>query len=389
MRANVYITVLLLVMLSHSIYGQVDEPKTPWIELRGYVKNLQSTYFVEKIDSNSSANLFHNRLNLSLNISTKITGRIEIRNRIFYGEQIKQVPQFGSFIDQDKGLVKLSHLWANENSFVVHSLIDRMLLHYSADKWDIKIGRQRINWGINNMWNANDIFNAYDFLDFDYEERPGSDAIRIQRYFEDNSVIELAYKPGKNSDDHIGALLFKFNKWQYDFQLFSGVYRFDYVIGGGWAGHIKDTGFKGEFSYFHPRRSTSYSDKAFSFSLMADRTFKNNWYVSIATLYNSKPSDNLSLFGSIYGTELSVKLLFPFRYNIYTTVKQSISPIISYSVSFIYSPEKHTLITIPTFAWSAAENFGIDFTVQSLFSKQPSKYKNQGTGVYIRGRWDF
>ena len=35
---------------------------------------------------------------------------------------------------------------------------------------------------MNLVWNPNDLFNAFSFVDFDYEERPGSDALRIQKY---------------------------------------------------------------------------------------------------------------------------------------------------------------------------------------------------------------
>lgn len=124
---------------------------------------------------------------------------------------------------------------------VVHSVIDRMLLQYTTNNWDIKIGRQRINWGINNIWNPNDIFNAYNFLDFDYEERPVNDALRIQHYLKNNSTLELAYKPSKNITEHIAAALYKFNKKKntYDWQLLTGIYKTDVVIGGGWAGTLK------------------------------------------------------------------------------------------------------------------------------------------------------
>ena len=141
---------------------------------------------------------------------------------------------------------------STKNQFVAHSVIDRMLIQYSDEKWDITIGRQRINWGINNIWNPNDIFNAYNFLDFDYEERPGNDAVRIQRNLKNSSALELAYKSGKNKDKHTAAFLYKLNKWKYDFQFLSGIYQTDYVLGGGWAGNIKEAGFKGEMSYFIP-----------------------------------------------------------------------------------------------------------------------------------------
>lgn len=187
---------------------------------------------------------------------------------------------------------------------MAHSVIDRMLLQYTNDKWDVKIDRQGINWGINNIWNPNYIFNAYNFLDFDYEERPGNDAIRIQRNLKNSSVLEFAYKPGKYENKNTAAFLYKFNKWKYDFQFLGGMYQKDYFDGGGWAGNIKATGFKGELSYFIPKRNTLETSKTFSFSIMADHTFKRDWYVSLAGLYNSNPMNVFAVSEGFYHSNL-------------------------------------------------------------------------------------
>ena len=68
---------------------------------------------------------------------------------------------------------------------------DRLFIEWNKEKWNIRIGRQRINWGINLAFNPNDIFNAYNFLDFDYEERPGVDAARVQYYYGSFSGLDL------------------------------------------------------------------------------------------------------------------------------------------------------------------------------------------------------
>lgn len=389
MKLYNFILTSILCFICTTIFAQTDSTKTPWITLNGYIKDLQSTYFIQKIDSNASMNLIHNRLNFKFIISPKISGRLEIRNRIFYGEQLKMIPDFGKTINQYNGIFNLSHLWINGKSFVAHSVIDRMLLEYSDEKWDIKIGRQRINWGINNIWNPNDIFNAYNFLDFDYEERPGNDGVRIQHNFNNNSVLEFAFKPGKNKDENTAAFLYKFNQWKYDFQLLGGICQADYVVGGGWAGNLKEAGFKSEMSYFIPKKNTLETSAAFNFSIMADQTFKNDWYISIAGLYNSNPTNTFNANGSFYNSNLSARNLFPFRYNFYATLMKTISPIASCNLSFIYSPEKNTLILVPTYAWNIATNFDLDFTAQSFFATQTHSYKNIITEIYIRGRWSF
>ena len=314
---------------------------------------------------------------------------MEIRNRIFWGDQLKQVPDFGKTIDQNDGFVSLSRLWVNESTLVVHSVVDRLLFQYQTDKWDIKLGRQRISWGINTIWNPNDLFNAYNFLDFDYPERPGTDGIRIQRFLKNNSTLEVAYKPGKHSNETIAGLLYKFNKKKYDWQILSGIYRYDLVWGGGWAGNIKKAGFKGELSYFHPKKNFFDTSGVVSFSVMADQTFKNDWYVSFAALFNSNPSGLQGMKGSIYIPNLSPKELFPYRYTFHAGVMKSVTPITSFNFSIIYSPEKNTLILFPNYTWNAAKDLDLDITAQSFFASENNRYQTLGTAIFIRGKWNF
>jgi hypothetical protein len=384
-------TIWFLIFISSTklCFSQEEETKQPKIEFRGYLKDLQGISFKNNLDSLNSVNLLHNRINFNFNFSSKISARLEIRSRVFWGDQVKQIPGFGKMINQYNGFVNLSHLWVNTSNFVVHSVIDRMLFQYQTEKWDIKIGRQRINWGINTIWNPNDIFNAYNFLDFDYEERSGNDAVRVQHYLKNNSTLELAYKPGRHKNETIAGALYKFNKEKYDWQMLGGIFNHDIVLGGGWAGNIKKAGFKGELSYFHPQKSFSDTSGVLSFSVMADQTFKNDWYFSIAALFNSNPTGMQNPVAGIYSSNLSAKELFPYRYTFYTGVMKAINLISSFNFSVIYSPERNTLIFFPNYSWNAAKNLDLDMTIQSSFAKDNGRYSTQGTAIFIRGKWSF
>jgi hypothetical protein len=389
MRPVKIIAVIISFCLSLLLNAQEEKNQVKRVEWRGYIKDLQTASFVNSADSLTSLHLLHNRINFKFGLSEKFSGRVEIRNRIFYGDQLKLVNDITHTIARYDGLFDLSKLWVNEKTLVVHSLIDRILLQYSTDKWDIKAGRQRINWGIHTIWNPNDIFNAYNFLDFDYEERPGTDAIRIQHYGKNNTSVELAYKPGKRNAETIAAVLYKFNKKNYDIQLLGGVYQQDILIGTGWAGSLEKAGYKGELSYFHPRKNWTDSSGSFCFSLMADQTFKKDWYISIAALFTSNPAAAGFSNGTILTSDLSAKQLFPYRYAFYTGLLKVFSPACSMNISLIYSPEKNSLILFPSWSWNLAKDFDLDFTAQSFFAKEARRYKTGGTTLFLRGKWSF
>ncbi|HJW28320.1 MAG TPA: hypothetical protein VJ508_03620 [Saprospiraceae bacterium] len=380
---------ILFAGTSHYTYAQDTINRVPFLEMRGYVKDLQGLFFADDLSSLSSTNLLHNRLNFRLNMSSRLTARLELRNRIFWGDQIAETPNFAHVIDQYSGLLKLSHIWVDENKFVAHSVIDRLMVQYATDQWDLRIGRQRINWGLNTIWNPNDLFNAYNFLDFDYEERPGNDAVRVQHFFRNNTAAEFAIKPGKHKNETIGAFLYRFNTSQFDIQLLAGVFNSDYVIGGGWAGHIKEAGFKGEISYFHPMDVPADTSGVWSMSVMADQTFKGDWYVSASILYNSSPPENPFTVINPFTSDLTAKNLFPFRYTFYTGAMKSFSPITSLSMAVIYSPKHHALILFPSFTWNVANNFDLGLIVQSAYADISHAYRTTGNAIFLRSKWSF
>lgn len=383
------LTVVILSLFFSAFCQETKSEKRKVFELRGYIKDLQSAYFIEKVDSNISSNLIHNRLNFKVNFSNRLTLRLEFRNRIFYGEQIKLTPEFGKMINQSNNIYKLSYLWMDEKSIVIHSVIDRLMVRYTLKKWDLRLGRQRINWGINTIWNPNDIFNAYNFLDFDYEERPGTDALRIQRFFKRNAFLDFAYKPGKKKDEQIIGVLLGLNKWKYDFQFLSGIYQSDFLLGGGWAGSIKKIGFKGEMSRFLPVIEPTDKKASCTFSTMVERTFKKDWYASFGFLYTSNQLNTQSFGNSIYASNVSVKQLFPFRYSFQASAMKSFSPITSLGLTSVYSTEKNTLILFPTFSWSVSSNFDLNITAQSFFAKKEAGYRNLISGLFIRVEYSF
>jgi hypothetical protein len=375
----------LFLVTFQSVSAQEENPKA--FTFKGYIKDLHTVSFIDHSDSLLTSNMIHNRLNFKWDISNHLYVRAELRNRIFYGETVKLIPGFGKYVSDDAGYFDLTELWLDEKSIAGVSTFDRALLNYSSERISFSIGRQRINWGVNTVWNPNDIFNAYNFLDFDYEERLGSDAVRVQYFSKKLSSMEIAFKPSKEKDRSVAAVLYKFNKCKYDFQLLSGMYYDDFVFGGGWAGNIKDMGFKGEATYFKSRNDWKAQDD-FTASFTLDYSLKNSWYVSAAALYVRNPSPVLLAAMTAAGENLSVKSLMPYRWSVYAGVKKGFTPIVSGSATVIYSPEKNTFILFPSLTYSVAQNFDLDLTTQSFFSDETAAVSS-GSAVYLRMRWSF
>ena len=356
------------------------------ITVDGFVKYMNTNSFV-KLDTIIGDNLIHNRIKIKAEFTTQLTAVIEMRNRIFYGEGTRLNPSLGEFLDIDQGQLDLSITSVNTSSFVVHSIFDRAYFKYLANKWELRIGRQRINWGVNLAWNPNDLFNAYSLIDFDYQERPGSDAIRFQYYMGDLSSVELAVQPGNGIDESILAGLWKFNKWKYDFQFLAGNYYSDLAIGSGWAGNIKNCGIKGEFTYFQPKQNLTDTSGAISTSATFDYSFKNGIYVNASILYNSSGKNSVTNQTNpflTFATDLSAKNLMPSKLTYFTQLNGLFNPLFNYSFSAFYMQGYNVLLLMPSVNYTIRENWEIMLIGQSAFGKQTGQLNALGNGIFLR-----
>lgn len=366
--------------------AQEEETKPKKYRFSGYVKYLQTTNFVDGANNIITDNLLHHRLNFRYWPHPNLTFAIEVRDRIHFGRLVQITPDFASFLDNDD-IYDMSYALVDKPALVWHIMLDRAYVDYAKGKWQLTVGRQRINWGITNIWNPNDIFNAYNFYDFDYEERQGSDAVRLQYYTGVASSIEIAGKVATKKEDVVAALLWKVHAGNYDLQFMGGVAEQDAVIGAGWAGNIKQAGFKGEMSYFQPYQRWDTAG-VFTGALGVDYMFPSSVYVNLGYLYNSGGSLHPNIF-NIALVQVSAKNLSPYQHSILAQASYPINPLLNVSLANIYSPGDNALFINPVITYSIKENWSVDVLSQLFFTNLNGKYDLYGNSLFMRLKWSY
>ncbi|NQU84853.1 MAG: hypothetical protein HQ541_03755 [Mariniphaga sp.] len=377
-----------LLLISLNSYSQSD------LMFNGYVKFLSMYYHPETeipgIDANHLGyGLMHNRLNFKWFASDKFTANIEVRNRVFLGQIVKEFPDYKDFVDIDNGYFNLSHVVASADNWFLHTIIDRAWIDYTNGKWQFRVGRQRINWGINMVWNPNDIFNSFSYFDFDYEERPGTDAVKIQYYTGVTSSAELVYKIGEDANHMALAGMYRFSKWNYDFQFLGGWVGSDYVIGGGWSGDIKGGGFRGEVSYFTPREEESGSQKALVASVSGDYTFKNSIYLHTGVLFNSHGTTRNAGGRSFFDQNLSAKMLSFAQYSLFGQISFPFTPLFSGNLSGMLNPSDGSFYFGPALSYSLGDNLELMATGQLFMGNEGTEFGEMGQAIFGRLKWAF
>ena len=346
-------------------------------------------------------NLVHNRLNFRWYPSEDLRLYGALRTRLFIGETTEFLGEdFVDFIEYDTYFFDLSWTIYNEGPVLLHTMIDRLYMEWLHNDLSLKVGRQRINWGINTVWNPNDIFNAYSYFDFDYEERPGTDAVRLEYFTGTSSGIDLAVSlpaetialDGSKINTLSAALLYKTNQWSYDFQFLMGYSRENWVLGTGWAGNMGSASLKGEISYFLPVEETELDPKSLVGTISIDHSIKNLYY-NVSYLFNSAGPSRLGSEGLLLlsSRSLTAKTLSPYKHSAFIQGSYQIHPLVNGGMGVMLFPPNKALFLSPFVTWNVFQDFDIDFIVQGFYGEDftSDTFRALSITYFLRGKWSF
>lgn len=370
-------------------------------DYNGYTKYLFSSAKHPGIEERFYDHLLHSRLNTRWYPSQSLTAAIELRTRIFYGKSVEKIPDYSGLIRSKQGLVNLDAMLWDEKKSIGYAEIDRLWLDYVKNDWQFTLGRQRIAWGTSWAWNPTDLFNPKEVLNFDYEELPGADAVRIQYYTGPVTKFELAVSPGKKNEDLIIAGLISLNKWDYDFNLIAGYKKERWVFGGGWVGDILDAGFRGEIIISQAAKEKfdsifyqsfilyplSSNEPTVSFVISGDYTFPNSFYVHTELLFNSNGTDR---FASLYRLQaLELDMLTPARWSIFQEFSYQFTPLLRCGIFGIINPDDKSFVIVPSLSYSIITN--LDFYITGLFFDGDSltEYGDYESSLFLRLKFSF
>ncbi len=333
-------------------------------------------------------NLLHARQNLRWYPVSSISGALEIKTRLVEGDAAGLFLLEADPSGATETYFDWEHTFIDRERTVLVSSLDRAWISGDAGPVQVRVGRQRIAWGTNLVWNPVDLFNPSSPLDFDNEEKPGNDAIRMQVYLGPNSSVEAAASPQRESDRTTAALKLTVNRWGYDWVVLAGRRRSDTVFGGAWAGNIHGGGFRGELLFARPRRETLSIDPYLTASVEGDYTFPGSLYLHAALLYNGAGTTGNA--GGEQRIEAFVRGWYsPARASIFGEIARNLSPLVRADLSGILNPYDGSWYFGPMLTWSVAAN--LDLAVLGLFfgGDAGTEFGGSGEIAMLRLKYSF
>ena len=364
---------------------------------KGYVKELNSFFDINQDPYGPLGSLLpdqgwdfqiHNRVDVFYRPKGGFSASVGVRNRLFWGYQVEENPLFSGFIGQDPGWVDLSWVWLDNGTLLGHTILDRAWVEYRGKKWEARAGRQRINWGINLLWNPNDLFNQFNFFDFDYEERPGSDALLGKYFLSDAQSLQGALSVQNGGEDVVGALLYKFRWKTADVQALAGWYVNQPVTGAGWASNLGPLGWKMEFTGFW---ATDSAPGVFNIATGLDYLTPSGIFLQGYYLYNQLGATGASPldFLLVGAANFSARNLYIYKHNLFLGAGTEITPLLRADLSTIVSNDLEGLALVPALGYSVLQDLEAYLLGQVFLGRVNEEFNYLNTNVYLRLRYSF
>ncbi len=379
------LTVLIIFLFCQSLLAQ---DRSIEIELSGYLKELGQLSVDNTISNFHYDNTLHHRLESDWTLGEHFEFRADLRTLFLNGYSVRDTPGLKQYYERDPNYADLSWVWGSGDQYLLYSNIDRMHASYINGPFELHVGRQRLNWGRTYVWNPNDIFNTYAFLNFDYEERPGVDAISAQYSWSYASGVELGYRVADSFEESVIGGMVRTSLGSYDLQVIAGHYLEYSVLGAGWAGYIGSTGFKGEFSYFHPEDRFFEDTGHLTATAGLDYMLPNGLYLQGELLYNGGYQPPQTPLQELVQPP-SANDLFIARSGFFLNGSYQIHPLVSGNMGFLSSFDRSVFILIPQVSVSVTENLDLLVLSQLLKGRVFSQATETPNLFFFRVKWSY
>lgn len=350
----------------------------------GYYKN-QLSHSTTLFPSQESYNLDLNRLRLQVQgqLNPVLGLEIQYDNELVLGSYLRS-RQF----DLQKEM-RPSQFWKMESNtgessdVYARHRIYRGFVTVSAGDTDVRIGRQRIAWGTGRFWSPLDLLNPISPIQLERNERPGVDAVLVEKKLGDLSRISAAYAPQHERAASSAALYWHGNTAGIDFSVVVAKFAGNQLLGGDIATQIGDAGLRAEFTYTVPGTEKNYR----RILAALDYAFANTLTLSAELYYNGAGASDARAY--------DFTALFSGR--VQSLGRRYIGIFASYEITPLLKTQHYVVVNLrdrsryysPSLTYSLRTNVDWTSGAQLFAGNTPSEYGRLNNLFYTQVQWFF
>jgi len=358
-----------------------------FLEFQGYIQNYPIVQFVPEEFSkifNVPQTLLMNytrlRIKPAFTLGSKTYLKIEAESDLLI---YKKLTNFFSVNAKktNRQIINLKWLIKDDKNFALLNFIDRFYLRTNFSWGRITVGRQRISWGVGRIWNPTDLFNPINPTSFFKEEKDGADAISARVYLGNFSDLNLVFNSPGNSLKNNFGFRFRTNLNGYDFSLISGRFDNHYIIGGDFAGNLKDAGIRGEGIYVINNQRSSF----FKYILGIDYQFNSKLYGLLEYHFNGEGEKETSRYN--FSRLINGEIINMGRIYLAASISYEVTPLLTFTFLNINNLEDSSGFIYLSGNYSLTENNYLNAGVQLFYGKIFSEYWYYPNSLFLQ--WEY
>lgn len=133
-------------------------------------------------------------------------------------------------------------------------LFYRLYLDWDGEHAGVRVGRQRVPWGVGRLWNPIDRFNALPPLAIQADQSTGVDAVNLRWRFSGFTYLQGVYAAAADPDDQSGALRLHGTLWDVDYSIVGGNFEGAWTAGFDLDGNLGQAAARAEVVWSHSNR---------------------------------------------------------------------------------------------------------------------------------------
>lgn len=249
----------------------------------GYFKNqLSRSTTLFPAGQRYDADLSRLRLQVQGQLTPRLGFEVQYDNELLLGNYVR-TQQFALQKEmRSPQFWRLDSDYADSSNAHARHRLYRGFVMLSAGETDVRVGRQRIAWGTGRFWSPLDLLNPISPIQLEREERPGVDALLVERKLGELSRVSAVFAPQHKRGDSSTALYWHGNTAGVDVSVVAGKFTGNKLIGADVATQVGQAGLRGEATYTIPRTGKNYRrlllgvDYAFANTLTLGAEFYHN-----------------------------------------------------------------------------------------------------------------
>lgn len=260
-----------------------------FLTLHGYYKNLIFTSKRAASGDPYIADLSRLRLDLEASLFKILSARVIWDNEWIGGDYVATEEFAARQRTRNSSYLNLDYEISREHNFFYGQNLYRATLTVDTDFLFLRLGRQKIDWGVARLLSPNDLFTPLTIFNVERAEKVGVDAASLRIPFGATSGIHLVHAVHEDFDRARTAGRITYTLWRFDISAGFGRFQRDWIGGIDFSGDIWDIGWRGELTY----NRSDVGDDFFQAAFGLDYAWPNTFYLLFEYFYNGQATNRV------------------------------------------------------------------------------------------------